>query len=236
MTDYGLLLSMALTVGLPSLFVRRWPLKTTAGQSLTDVSISALGVGLIVGRIVNLLLDDPRSLTRLGDFLIIRSGVEFWAGAVAGTVVVARGARRDKVGVADRLADVAPAALVAQAGYHLTCIVRDGCYGPDWAAGPVPKGLMHGMFPVELVAAVVLVAVAVRLASRTLHPAIVALGGLSAIAAERSVTSIWLPRLGAGITRQHTTSIVISSVSAVGIVVLYLAQRRREPLPTPCAT
>ena len=228
-----------MTIGLPVLFTWRWPLRTTDGQTVTDLALWPLAAGVLVGRVVHLLLDDARSLTRLGDFLIIRSGVEFWPGVVAGLAVVARGARRDQVPVAARLADIAPAALVAQAGYHLTCLFRDGCYGPHWAVGPTPKGLSRGMLPVELLSSGVLVAVAATLAVRRLRPLVVILLGIGSVAAVRAVTSIWLPRLGRSLTRQHTTSIFVAVACAAILAVVVVNARRVEgtssATPAPCS-
>lgn len=228
MADYGLLLSIAALLSLPALFAWRHPLRTSDGQVVSDVALPALGVGVVVGRVVSLALDDTRSLTRVGDFLIIRSGVEFWAGVVAGLLVIARSARRDQVGVLERFADIAPAALVAQAGYNLTCLVRDGCYGPDWALGPTPKGLSHGMLPVELMGSAALLAVAVLLASNRRSAPITILAGLGSLALVRAVTSFWLPRLGEGMTRQHITSVVVASACAAALAMVAVTTRRRS--------
>lgn len=53
-----------------------------------------LAVGLLVGRITTLALDDPNSIGSPLDMLVIRSGVEFWPGMAAAARVAAWQARR----------------------------------------------------------------------------------------------------------------------------------------------
>ena len=48
---------------------------------------------------------------------------------------------------------------------------------------------------------------------------------LLSIAIIRSIASIWLPHIGNGLTRQHTTSIAVGVISAIAFVVV----RRRRP-------
>ena len=227
MLDYGLLLSIAATLALPALLTWRYPLRTTNGH-ITDVALGALGAGLIAGRVVSLAIDDPRSLTRLGDFLLIRSGVEFWVGVAAGVLVIVRAARREQVSIVERLADMVPAALAAQAGFFVACLVRDGCYGPGWSSGPTPKGLSHGMLPVELIGGLALAGVAVVVASRVLPAPATIIVGVGTVASVRALTSIWLPRLGTGLTRQHVASIAIAGVCALALVAVGAASRGRS--------
>lgn len=94
-----------------------------------DISIGALFIGLAVGRVTALAIDDPGSLTSVSDVMIICSGVEFWAGVAAALVWLALQARRNPVPVAVRLAALVPAGLVAWAYYEATCLLRDGSPG-----------------------------------------------------------------------------------------------------------
>ncbi|MEQ9162311.1 MAG: hypothetical protein RLN74_06360, partial [Ilumatobacter fluminis] len=130
MIDVGLLLTMIVAVGVPSLVARWWPL-TTFGEPVgfLDVAIWPAMVGLGVGRLVAVALDGPSSLGSLSDLLIIRSGVEFWPGVAAAMLAAAWSAHRSGVASFDRLADLVPLALIGYAGYEATCLVRDGCYG-----------------------------------------------------------------------------------------------------------
>ena len=93
MMDVGLLASMVIMLAVPAAFLRPWP-ASALSSSIFDTSIGALVVGLLVGRATSLALDDPHSLTSLSDFLVIRSGVEFWPGLFAGMAWLAVGARR----------------------------------------------------------------------------------------------------------------------------------------------
>ena len=45
---------------------------------------------------------------------------------------------------------------------------------------------------------------------------------LMALAAIRSIASIWLPHIGDGLTRQHRTSIAVAIITAIGVVALRL--------------
>lgn len=152
---------MLAVVGVPSLVERWWPLRTGIHSSYTDLVILPVVVGLLVGRLVNVAFDAPGSFGRIGDLLIIRSGVDFWPGALVAVALVAWGGRADGVGVVARLADLAPLALIGYAVYEGCCLFRDGCYGPAGSIGLRPPGVATTMFPVGLAVAVVVVAVAV---------------------------------------------------------------------------
>ena len=86
MIDVGLLLSMVAAIGVPTIALRWWPMRSAAGGSFADLTALAALAGLLVGRLVNVALDAPASFGRIGDLLIIRSGVEFWPGGVGGHV------------------------------------------------------------------------------------------------------------------------------------------------------
>ena len=93
MIDVGLLATIVIVLIVPSVFVRPWP-ASAAASGVIDVSIGAMFVGLAVGRLTAVALDDPGSLTSLSDLMIIRSGVEFWPGVAAGFVGGERGGGR----------------------------------------------------------------------------------------------------------------------------------------------
>ena len=231
MIDVGLLASIAIVLIVPSVFVAVWP-TAAAPAGLLDTAGGGLIVGLVVGRLVAVAIDDPGSLSRLNDLMIIRSGVEFWPGVAAGLVWISFRSAREHVAPAQRLAALAVPALVAWACYEAACLVRDGCPGPLSPVGLRPAGLLERMFPIGLVAAVT--AAGSAMALRRLHrrgmPSlqVVALA-LAALATIRSVASIWLPRIGDGLTRQHQTSIAVAVVAAGVLSVLRVqAQRQRS--------
>ena len=105
MIDIGLLASMVVVLIVPSVFVRAWP-HSAAASGLIDISSGALLIGIVVGRLAAVAIDDPSSLTSLSDLLIIRSGVEFWPGLAAGMVWIALRAHHDQVWPAERLAAI----------------------------------------------------------------------------------------------------------------------------------
>ena len=231
MIDIGLLASMAVVVIVPSVFVRAWP-DLAVATGLIDTTSGALLIGIAVGRLAAVAIDDPGSLTSLSDLLIIRSGVEFWPGVAAGVGWIAFRARQDHVPPAERLAAITAPALVAWACYEATGLLRDGCPGPVTTFGLRPDGLVQRMFPVSLcvAAAAAGAAVVVRRWHRHGLPdlQVVALA-LLALAAIRSFASIWLPHIGNGLTRQHRTSIAVAIVTFIGLVALRV---RAQPKAT----
>ncbi|MEM8922351.1 MAG: prolipoprotein diacylglyceryl transferase family protein [Actinomycetota bacterium] len=228
MIDFGLLLSMLAVVGVPTLLQRRWPLRTADGASFTDLAVIAIIAGVIVGRIVSVAVESPGSLGRVGDLLIIRSGVDFWPGAVAGLAVLWWDARRVGVSLVDRLADLAPLGLMAYAAYEACCLFRDGCFGPVSAFGLRPPGVATAMVPIGLIvaAAVVGLALIVRRADGGGWGApTVVVGAVAGVAVVRSVASIWLPHVGDGLTRHHWLSIAVAAVAVPVATMLVLRHR-----------
>ncbi|MFV1989382.1 MAG: hypothetical protein ACC652_01420 [Acidimicrobiales bacterium] len=232
MIDYGLLMSMIVGFGVPSLLVHWWPLSSYKGPvGFLDVALGPAFAGLAVGRLVALALDDPSSIGSVSDMLIIRSGVEFWAGVVAAAGLVAWSARRDGLSPFTRLADLAPLAMIGYASYEAACVFRDGCFGPDSAIGLRPPGLSTTMLPIGLfmAAAVVVAAFGVRrLSRRGVQPSIVVLCAAVSVATVRAIGSIWLPHVGDGLTRQHLTSIGVVLLSAAGLVGVLVATQQRS--------
>lgn len=233
MMDIGLLVSVIVTVAVPALFVAPRPL-TAAPRGLIDTTLGAVLVGLIVARLSAVALDDPGSLTKLSNLLVIRSGVEFWPGLVAAMVWLGLGARREDTPPWLRLAAVAPAAMIGWAGYEATCLVRGGCPGPRSTIGLRPEGLTSPVFPVGLVVAAAGVAAAMLLQRKSSSagpspasaPTIV-LTAVAFVGTIRSVASIWLPHVGYGLTRQHRTSIAMTAVALVGLGIVHLRTSRR---------
>ncbi len=227
MIDIGLLASIAIVLMVPTIFLRPWPPHVVAG-GVFDVSFGALFIGLAVGRLTALAIDDPGSLTSLSDVMIIRSGVEFWPGVLAGLAWLALRAKRDAVSATGRLAALVPASLVAWACYEATCLIRDGCPGPASALGLRPDGLVTRMFPVGLAVAVAAVVSAAlldrwhRLGLASLRVVILA---VTAVAGIRALASIWLPHIGNGLTRQHRESIVVFAIAGGLWIVLRVRDR-----------
>ena len=236
MIDFGLLASMIIALGLPALLSSsRWPLRSFPEPTgFFDVAVVPAVLGVVFGRLAAVAIDDPSGLSRFGDLLIIRSGVEFWAGLLAALVVVAWGARGETTVMA-RLADLAPPAMVGYAGYEMTCLLRDGCFGPASALGLRPPGLSTSMVPVGLIVGLVVIACAVgirRLEERLNDQRLVVAGAALSVAGVRAVASIWLPHVGDGLTRPHRTSIIISVVAMTVVVLLVVRERQTSGAAT----
>lgn len=232
MIDVGLLLTMIVAMGVPTLIAQRWPL-TTFGEPVgfVDAALGPAFAGLAAGRLAAVGIDDARSLGRLSDLLIIRSGVEFWPGVAAAALFAAWVAYRAGVQSSVRLADLTPLAMLGYAGYEATCVVRDGCFGPASSLGLRPPGTSTTMLPIGILAAIVVGAAAVLLRRQQLErtPAMVVVGGgLAAVAALRSVSSIWLPHIGGGLTRQHWTSIAVLLTAAPTLIALSVRSKGRR--------
>ncbi len=228
MIDIGLLASIAIVLIVPAVFVPPWP-SSAAAPGLIDIAGGALLIGLLIGRLTALALDDPGSLTSLSDLLVIRSGVEFWAGVTAGVAWIAFQARRAGVVATERLAAITSPSLVAWACYEATCVIRDGCAGPLSRFGLRPDGLVQRVLPMGLMAATGAAGAAIGL--RHLHrrgmPSVqIFTLAVVAMATVRSVASIWLPHIGTGLTRQHQSSIVVAVVASLVFVVLRVQMQR----------
>lgn len=219
MVDVGLVVTGLLIVVILHVAVRWAPPHWHERREVLDALYGPAIVGVLAARLVAVMLDDPTSLGSIRALLVIRGGVEFWAGAAALLAVMWRGARR-RHGRAwsDALVDLVPFVLWAYATYEATCVVRGGCYGPPTALGLVPEGLRERQLPVGLaVGAVVTVlgVVVYRLARwPTGERALLAVAG---VATTRALASLWLPRLSDGLTRQHRESIVIAVVSLAAL-------------------
>ena len=235
MIDVGLLASIAIVLIVPAVFVPPWP-TSAAATGLLDTAGGAVLIGLLVGRLAAVAIDDPGALSRIGDLIIIRSGVEFWPGVAAGTAWIAIRSKRDHIAPAQRLAALTTPALVAWACYEAACLVRDGCPGPLSSLGLRPDGLVARMFPIDVFAAAAAVAAAIatrhfhRRGMPSLQVVVLAIALLSTI---RSVASIWLPHIGDGLTRQHETSLVIAVIATLTFIAIRIREQRSPATTDP---
>lgn len=240
MIDYGLLVSVVIAFGVPTMLERRWG-AVDFGEPVgfVDVAVGPALAGLVVGRLVTLALDDPNSIGSLADMVIVRSGVEFWPGVAAATVVLAWAARRNGRPPVRSIGAIAPLAIVGYAGYEAACLFRDGCFGPAAPVGLRPPGLSTTMLPIGLFMAAVLVAgaIVIRSMSHRGWPVVVVVSTAALIVAVvRAIGSIWLPRIGDGLTRQHVTSIGVILAASVAVIAGAAFSRRQEAVRAPTAT
>ncbi len=232
MTDYGLVASVLAAFVVTSIIERAWwPLTTTFGDAgFTDVVLGPAAVGLLVGRLVTVMIDDPGSIGRLSDVLVIRSGVEFWPGVLAAALAAGWSAKRTGTRVVERVADVAPLAMIAYGVYEVSCLARGGCYGPSSSIGIRPRGLSTTMVPVGLGLGLVVATGAAfvhAISRRHWAPGSTLLLATWIVSTSRSVASFWLPRLGSTPTRQHLTSLAVSVTTTVALVGCGAARTRR---------
>jgi len=230
MLDTGLLLTGALVWLVVSVAARWAPAAVLDRAEIVDRLVVPAIVGLLAGRLVAVVLDDPASLGSLRAILVIRGGVEFWPGVAVAVVTLAWTLRRQRLDLRLALGDLAPFLLWGYATYEAACVVRDGCYGPVSAIGLVPDGLRTRMFPVGVVVGLVVFGLGFALRHLwTWSPTAKILAAVGGVAAARSVASIWLPRLGDEPTRQHLESVAVTlSVAAAVIITLVVARVRRR--------
>ncbi len=217
MIDTGLLISLIVLVAVPVIWARASDLRID-GERLTDAAIGPLIAGLLSARVATLLMDDPEALRSFKDASVIRGGVDFWPGVLAAMAVVAWTARRAGQGPWQRLAALAPFALVAYAVFEATCIFREGCYGPRSPVGFQPAGIQSTMFPVGWMVAAVVLAAAILVHRSTWGPRTKLWAAVMAVSWSRALASFWLPKIGEGLTRAHQWSLAVAILgSIVGI-------------------
>lgn len=225
MLDTGLLLSGVVMIGAMWFAARLLRLPESPSATL-DWLVTPGIVGLLAGRAAALVLDDPTSLGSLRSFLVIRGGAELWPGAVVAAGVLAVSLRRAREPVIGTMARLAPIVLIGYAAYEATCVLREGCYGPVSPLGLRPDGLSTRMLPAGVVVALSLGVVAVLLVRRLSDaPVASLLLAIAAVGGARSLSSVWLPRLGDELTRPHRESIGVLATAVAGLLVLRLVHR-----------
>lgn len=207
-------------------------------EDLLDLLSVPVMVGVIGARLTAVALDDPSAFSRPADLLLVRGGMDLWAGIVAGAAALSVALhRRGDESVVASVAQLSPYAIWGIALYEGTCLVREGCFGPVSAVGITPAGASSRHLPVGLAlgASLVILGVLVRRLAclDSLLAIATAVGGLGAA---RAVAAIWLPRISEGLSRQHAESLVVLAMAlVVGTARLVVVARSRctRRLPTP---
>ena len=224
MLDLGLIITGGMIWAGLSAAARWAPVAHHPRAEIMESLYWPLLAGLLASRVSAVALDDPASLTSIRALLVVRGGVEFWAGvAVFAAVLFNSTRRRHRQDWGTAVAELAPFAMWVYAAYEASCIYRDGCYGPSSSVGLVPHGLDDRQVPVGLLVGVAVVGLGILVRHlRGASPAQRLLLGLAGVAVTRSVASVWLPRLGDGPTRQHLESIAVAVAAIAMLVVLRL--------------
>jgi len=224
--DTGLLISVVALVSAPVAWSRASNLRID-DERLTDAAIAPLLAGLLSARVATLILDDPEALRSLKDASVIRGGVDFWPGVFVAVAITAWSAHRAGKQPWQRVAALAPFALVAYSVFEATCIFREGCYGPRSSFGLQPTGIQSTMFPFGWLVAGVVLAAAVIVHRSSWTPRVRVWVAVMAVSWSRAISSFWLPKIGDGLTRAHQWSLTIAVATSVIGLVAWARSRRR---------
>lgn len=211
MIDRGLLATMAVIFAVVAILDRVLRGRSTENERILALASTPLLVGIAAGRLAAVALDDPDTLRRPFDLLLIRGGMELWPALAAAAAAVWVTTRRGLTSPVQRLALLAPFALWAYATYEAACLLRDGCFGPRLSAGLRPGGIGEPQLPVGLLVGLSAAALGIAIwrGSTRWGPtgAVgVALAGLASI---RAAAGFLLPKVTAGLTRPHRESIAV---------------------------
>lgn len=148
--EFNLLWAVLTAAALGWVGLRMWPERVP--EHGFDRLLGAAVAGLAVGRLTAMILQGVNPLTAPGDIIVIRGGVHTGAAAMAFIVTLAWTTRSARSAVDG----VAPAVLLALAGWHAGCLWRGACLGTvsdlPWAwALPGSAVTRH---PVEIYAAI----------------------------------------------------------------------------------
>ena len=215
MIDRGLLATMALIFGVVAIADRLLRRRLADREPVLALASTPVMIGIAIGRLAAVVQDDPATLRRPFDLLLLRGGMEFWPGVAAAVAAVWLATRRGPSRPQERLAELAPFALWAYAAYEAACLLRDGCFGPSSRLGLRPGGIGEPQLPVGVLVGVSAAAlgVAVWRWSTTLRPLGVITLSVAGLAAIRAAAGFLLPKVTAGLTRAHRESITVLSIS-----------------------
>jgi len=146
--DRGLFATVALVFAIISILDRLLRRPSREGDSILGLASAPLMFGIAAGRLVAVAMEDPATLRRPLDLLLIRGGMEFWPGLLAAATAVCVASRRDGTRAEQRIAVLSPFALWAYGVYEVTCLLRDGCFGPPFSGGLRPGGIGEPQLPV----------------------------------------------------------------------------------------
>jgi len=193
-----------------------------------DVIVGAVIFGVLTGRIAAMIIGGTNPLSHPADILIIRGGVDTGFAAAGALAAFAVLSRRSPHAIGDALG---PAALGALAGWHASCAFRGLCAGTPtdlpWAIHPT--GSVVGRHPVEIYAALLLVASTAALILWKQHiPARRGVVGGAAVALAagiRLLTEPLRPGIGSGPEWWYAAGVV----AGLGLAVWRIVVERNAP-------
>lgn len=179
-------------------------------RELGDQALSALVVGLLVGRLTAMVSAGTNPLLHPTDVIVVRAGVDTVGASLGALGWVSLSLRRS---LSVSLDDLAVPALAGLVGWHAGCLIREACLGTasslPWAvpqsSGGVPR------HPVELYAAGLLLVVAVitaRLRSRAAQGSAAA-SAVAGAGAVRLLTEPLRPSLGGGPVSWYLAAVLL---------------------------
>ncbi len=199
----------------------------SCSRNLWDLALTAVLVGVFVGRVAAMVDAGVNPITHPGDLIIIRGGVATGPATVAALATAAWIGRKELWPVLDGLA---AAALAGLGGWHAGCVVRDACLGTPsdlpWAIAQ--EGSAVTRHPVEIYAALGLVIAAAAIAVWRMKgrpaPGMPAGLALAAAGLARLATEPLRPTLAGGPVGWYVAGLLVG----VGLVAWRGTQRHLE--------
>jgi len=178
-----------------------------------DLLIGAAVVALVVGRLTAMLTQGVNPMTSPGDVIVIRGGVHTGAASLTFLTALLWKTRGNR-GALDALA---PATLLALAGWHAGCLWRDACLGAPsdlpwaWAL----DGSTVSRHPVEIYAAMGLALGGLLVASLPWRPWLRAGTALVIASGVRLLTETMRPSITGGPTRWYVAGVLLGVVLVI---------------------
>lgn len=222
--EFTLLWAALTAVGFGWIGLRIW--RERLPEHATDRLITATLLGLVAGRLTAMIIQGINPVTSPGDIIIVRGGVDT---GVAASVFIASllwGTRRTP----SAIDAMAPAILLAMAGWHAGCIWRDACLGSatdlPWAWSQAGSAVTR--HPVELYAALGLALGAYVVSRLGWRPWLRAGAGLALASGIRLATEPLRPSITGGPVWWYVAGMV------VGVLAMVLGPRlpRKGAAPT----
>jgi prolipoprotein diacylglyceryltransferase len=221
--EFTLLGAVAMAVLATWLVLRFEEGRTNAADCTKDVwdaLITAVVIGVVVGRLSAMIQAGTNPLTHLGDLLIIRGGVDTVAASLTAVVAYLTLVRSDLRWLADA---AAPAALAGLAGWHAGCMARSSCLGDPtdlpWAMSQT--GSTIGRHPVEIYAALLLIVGAVALIAakhRRRRPGAIGATAVAIAALARLLTEPLRPGIGGDLVWWYLVTAGIGIATAIWVM------------------